>query len=33
MIIGLHQVWQHRMHLDADIDEQVSRVKTSVNTP
>lgn len=23
---GLHQVWQHRMHLDADIEEQVSPV-------
>jgi len=22
MTIGLHQVWQHRMHLDADIEEQ-----------
>jgi hypothetical protein len=24
MTIGLHQVWQHWMHLDADIEEQVS---------
>ena len=30
MIIGLHQVWQHRMHLDADIDEQVSQFELQV---